>query len=177
MNSSQEIINELNSLSADSVFRIARIEWWLLKYQDNYKKAKQIQYSKHLYEIEGETVRLPDNFDNPSPEEKFINVYDSLYKLTKLHRKEDYFKQEMAIYKDIVNEPLKVKRWIKKNEKLGAEDYVCFLIDYLDYDINDNKYHLSVFFLENEELNVFVDREDFKHTIGFLEVFNDLYWV
>ncbi len=177
MNDYLVYIKELKSLSTDSVFRIARIERWLLKNQESYYKTKQISNLNHLYEIEGETIMLPDNFNNPIPKERFINAYDSLNKLTQLHRKEDYYKQEMAIYKDIKNDPLKLKQWIKKNEKSGAEDYVCFLTDYLDYDTNNNEYHLSVFFLGNEELNVFVDREDFKHTIGFLEVFNDLYWI
>ncbi len=169
-------IEELKILSADSLFNISKIEWWLLKHLDNYNKSKQIHFSKHQYEIDGEVLRLPGDFGCPSSEENFIDVYDSLNALTKLHRNEKYFKQEMAIYKDIKNEPLKVKQWIEKNEKLEIMDYSCFLINYLDYDINDNEYHLRVFFLEDNALKVFVDREDFKHTIGFLEVFNEIYW-
>ena len=54
---------------------------------------------------------------------------------------------------------------------------VSFLTDYLDYDTDDKVYHLSIFFLNNEELEVYVDRDDFKYTLEFLETFNELYWV
>jgi hypothetical protein len=171
-----EKIEGLKSLSNDSIFKISKIEWWLLKHETLYKQTKKINDYKNLYEINDRIVRLPDNIGNSTSDEKFIDVYESLDVLTKLHRNEDYLKQEMAIYNMIKDEPLKVKHWLKKNEKLGAEDYVTFLIDYLDYDPNDNEYHLKVFFLKNDKLEVYVDRQDFKYTIEFLEVFNALYW-
>ena len=170
-------IEELKSLSNDSIFSIDKIEWWLLKHETFYKQTKRINDSKHLYEIDDRIVRLPDNIGNPSDEEKFIDVYESLNNLSQLHRNESYFKQEMAIYDRIKNKPQKVKQWLKKNEKLGTEDYVTFLIDYLDYLGGDNEYHLNVFFLKNDNLDFYVDREDFKYTIRFLETFTELYWV
>ncbi|WP_282136019.1 hypothetical protein [Seonamhaeicola maritimus] len=169
-------INELQSLSSDSIFSIAQIEWWLLKHEGDYHKAKHINDSKYLYEIEGRIVRLPDSFGNPTNEEKFIDVYKRLNDLTQLHRNESYFKQEMAIYHNLKDKPEKVKQWLEKNERFGADTYVTFLIDYLDYDINDEEYHLKVFFLNNEELDVYVNREDFKYTLEFLQKFNELYW-
>lgn len=177
MNGTFANIQELESLSSDSIFSISKIEWWLLKYKDEYLKAKQMNSSRHLYKIDWRVVRLPDNIGNPTDEEKFIDVYESLDNLSKLHRNENYYKQEMAIYKGIENEPFKVKQWLKKNEKLGAEDYVCFLTDYLDYDTDVKVNHLSIFFLNNEELEVYVDKDNFKYTIEFLETFNKLYWI
>lgn len=169
-------LNELKTLSSDSLFSIDKIEWWLLKHEKFYVKSKQHNLSEYLYKIDGKEVRLPDNIGNPTDEEKFIDVYESLDNLSKFHRNEEYFKQEMAIYKELKNEPQKVKQWLKKNEKLGFDDYVCFLTDYLDYDTDDKVYHLSIFFLNNEEFEVYVDRDDFKYTIEFLEIFNGLYW-
>jgi len=177
MQSKLHFISELKSLSSDGIFNIDKIEWWLLKYEKLYVKSKQHNQSEHLYKIDGKEVRLPDNIGNPTDEEKFIDVYERLDNLTKLHRNEDYFKQEMAIYNGIKNEPQKVKHWLNKNEKFGSDDYVCFLTDYLDYDTDDKVYHLGVFFLKDEELEVYVDRDDFKYTIEFLEIFNELYWI
>jgi len=171
-----EAYKQLLGLIIDNIYHIPKIEWWLLKNETLYVQIKRINDSKHLYEIDDSIVRLPNNIGNPTSDEKFIDVYESLDVLTKLHRNEKYFKQEMAIYDRIKNEPQKVKQWLKKNEKLGTEDYVTFLIDYLDYDPNDNEYHLNVFFLKDDKLEVYVDREDFKHTIEFIETFNDHYW-
>ena len=83
----------------------------------------------------------------------------------------------MAIYKEIENEPKKVTKWLSKNERLGTEDFVCFFKDYLDYSSNNDEVHLKLFFLFNDEFDVYVNRKDFKYTIEFLETFDDLYWI
>ncbi len=70
-----------------------------------------------------------------------------------------------------------LKHWVAKNEDLGAEKYVCFLMDYLDYDENNEEEHLKLFLLELSELEIYIDRQDFKNTIDFLEIFIELYWV
>lgn len=167
---------ELLNLSSVSVFRIAQIEWWLLKYEGEYKRIHQIEQSKYLYEIDGEVVRLPDYIGCRTDEEKFIDTYQRLDELTQLHKNEEYFKQEMAIYQKVKNNPDLVQDWLKKNEQFGTKDYILFLTEYLDYIIDNTEYHLKVFFLGDKELEVYVDREDFKYTIEFLEAFNDIYW-
>ena len=52
-----------------------------------------------------------------------------------------------------------------------------FFIDYLDYDENEQEEYLSVYVSSVKELNIFIDRQDFRNTIDFLEIFNELYWV
>lgn len=63
----------------------------------------------------------------------------------------------MAIYKGIKNQSEKVKEWLAKNEHLGAKKYFMFSLD--------NDYGISI------------DRNDFRYTIEFTNIFNNLYWV
>jgi len=64
-----------------------------------------------------------------------------------------------------------------KNEDLGATKYVCFLLDYLDYDENGNDKPLKIHGYRLKESDIYVDQQYFKNTIEFLEVFNELFWV
>ncbi|MCB0476312.1 MAG: hypothetical protein KDC69_11595, partial [Flavobacteriaceae bacterium] len=88
--------------------------------------------------------------------EKFLEIYDSLNKITDFHKQENYFKQEKAIYKSLKNDPEKVKGWLAKNEHFGANEYLMFSLE------NDG--------------GISVDRNDFRYTIEFINIFNNLYW-
>ena len=169
-------LDELMSLSSDGIYRMSKIEWWLLKNHEFYKHIKDIESRKHWYNIDGRNVRLPD-FGDPSKEEKFLNIYEVLEITSDFHRNENYFQQEMAIYKKIQNSPQEVLEWLAKNEELGVEKYVCFLLDYFgDEDELEKEIHLKPFFLQDKQRQVFIDRKDFRHTIEFLHIFNHTYW-
>ena len=58
-----------------------------------------------------------------------------------------------------------------------ANKFTCFLVDYLDYDEDDKVEHLNVFIHSLKELDIYVNRQDFKFTLKFLEIFDELYWV
>ena len=155
---------------------MAKIEWWLLKHESNYSYVKAIENIKNTFEVDGKDVILPSLQNPPSEEERFICLFEALEKLSQLHKNENYFKQEMAIYISIKENTEKLKLWLVKNEVFGADKYVCFLVDYLDYLGNGEEYHLNVFLEKDRNFNLFVDREDFKHTVDFLETFNEHYW-
>lgn len=149
-------IKELESLPSDGTYSLATIKWWLLKYQVEYNRIKEEESKRFMYFIDGKWVRLPDYFDARTPNEKFLKIYNTLNKIRDLHKHENYFKQEMAIYKGIKNQPKKVRGWLAKNEYLGAEKYFMFS-------------------LENDS-GINVDRKDFKYTIQFKEIFDNIYW-
>lgn len=173
----QEIIQELFELGESRVFRIYKIQGWLISYSDLYKKTYDFVHSQHLYEdSDGSTIRLPLCGD-PTDEEIFINLYESLNEVLELHANETYFENEMIEYYKIKNSPSDIRTWIVKNADIGAKEYVCFLIDHLDYEKNDYEEHLIVYIHHLKEPKIFIDRQDFKNTIDFLEVFNELYWV
>ena len=172
-----EIKNELWELSDSSVFRMSKIKGWLITYSDLYKKTYDFVYSQHLYtDYDGSIIRLPP-CGIPSDEEIFLSLYESLNGIAELHENETYFEKEMVEYYKIKNSPSDIKTWIAKNQDLGAEQYVCFLIDHLDYDENGHEEHLIVYIHNLKEAQIFIDRQDFKNTIAFLEFFNELYWI
>lgn len=125
----------MNSLKYLSIFEdngnpksISQIEWWLLKNQENYKYCKE------------NNIKLNSCFDDigcacsmNSQESKFISLYDNLNEATEFHRFEEYAKNELTLYKNIISDKNKVKEWLIKNEKIASEFLSTFLIYYLDY--------------------------------------------
>ena len=122
---------------------------------------------------DGSIVRLPP-FGEPTDQDKFLDLYKALDIICEFHRNEKYFEKELTEYQKIKDSQSDIKNWIAKNEDLGAEKYVCFLVDYLDY--SENAEHLSVYVHSSKDLEIYIDRQDFKNTIEFLEIFNELYW-
>lgn len=167
---------EFKNLLNNHLTTISKIEWWLLKYSDEYNRVDRLESSKHLNIGEdGTTVRLPPTLV-PNQNDKFLCLFRALNELTVFHKYEDYFGTQMTEYNKIKSSKSELVEWLTKNKIFGADKFVCFLIDYLDYDENDEEEHLSVFVHSATELDIFVDREDFKNTIEFLETFNELYW-
>lgn len=159
------------------LFSMAKVEWWLLKYSKLYKKTYDFVHNQHLFTTDdGSVIRLP-SFGEPTEEEIFLELFKALDKVSKFHRSEKYFEQEIINYHKIKHSEVDLRNWVSKNEDIGAENYVCFLIDYLDYDENDEEEHLYIFVHNSKELEIYIDRQDFKNTINFLEIFNELYWV
>jgi len=173
----EEIKKELWELSDSGVFRISKIKDWIFDYSELYKKTYDFVHSQHLFiDQDGSTIRLPP-CGLPPDEEIFLSLYEALNGILELHANEAYFEKEIVEYYKVKNSPSDTKPWIVKNEVLGAEQYVCFLIDHLDYDENGHEEHLNVYIHNSKELKIYIDRQDFKNTIAFLEVFNELYWV
>lgn len=160
----------------NNILSMPMIEWWLLKYSDHYKSAYDFFYNQNLYEIEEGSIMRLNLFGKPTDQKKFLELYEALDKVSGYHRNEAYFKHEMVEYKKIKDSKSDLKKWVMKNEYLGADEYVCFIVDYLDYDKNNEEEHLSVFVLPFKELGIYIDRQYFKNTIEFLEIFNELFW-
>ena len=172
----QKIKKELWELSDNGVFRMSKIKDWIFNYSDLYKKTYDFVHSQHLFiDHDGSTIRLPP-CGLPPDEEIFLSLYESLNGILELHANETYFEKEIVEYYKVKNSPSDTKTWIVKNEDLGAEQYVCFLIDHLDYDENGHEEHLIVYIHHLKEPEIFIARQDFKNTIEFLEIFNELYW-
>lgn len=162
-----------------SLFSIQEIEWWLLKYSDLYKECKDTYDAKHSDPIfrndDGSVIRLP-SMGNPSYIEKVLDLYEALDTLTEYHKDEQYFEQELVEYQKIKSSKPNLKKWVAKNESLGADKYICFLIEYLDYDKDGQEEHLKVSVYTSKEIEIYINRQDFKNTIDFLEIFNELFW-
>ena len=169
------ILKESRVFFNEKIIPISQVEWWLLKYSDFYKKTSDFVYSQHLFKMDdGSIVRLPP-FGEPTDQDKFLDLYKALDTICEFHRNEKYFEQELTEYQKIKDSQSDLKSWIAKSEDLGAEKYVCFLVDYLDY--SENAEHLNIYIHSSKELEIYVDRQDFRNTVEFLEIFNELYWV
>ena len=166
-------LQELLDLGDNGIFRMNKIHWRLLKYSDYISNLITKEGEKHFYtQNESGFARLPNSSINNSIR-VLISIYESLEQIAEFHKNEAYFKSELDNYKNIQDQADLIK-WIEKNEKIGGDEYVCFLLDYLDY--AENAEHLSVFFLHAKELDIYIDNADFHYTLKFLETFNKHYW-
>lgn len=171
------VISDLVSLSVNDLYSIPKIEWWLLKYFDKYETIKELEFNKYWYKIDGKNVRLPPLNKPPTEEEKFVKIYDELNTISFFHRNEISLKQEIAIYKSLKNKPEEVIKWLTRNEELYLDKYYEFSVNYFgDVDEMKNDIHLKLFFLEDLERVVYVNRNDFMNTIEFTSIFNNTYW-
>lgn len=145
-------LQELKSLSADSIISIDKVEFWLLKYQDEYNHLKYLR--------EGE---LPPLSNDATAEDKFIELYEQLDEVSRYHRFEPYCKEQLEIYTSIKNDTEKLDKWLSTNENFYYEELIPFSVNYLDYLGNKKEYHLKVFSYlnEDEELDLYVNGEDF----------------
>lgn len=110
-------------------------------------------------------------------EEIFLGLYEAFNKILDFHVNERYFEQEIAEYYKIITSSSDIKTWIAKNEDLGAKEHVSFILGYLDYYENDRVDPLKIYIHNSKELEIYIDRQDFRKTTNFLKVFNELHWV
>lgn len=171
-------ISDFFQPSKDNIFSINKVENWLLKYSEDYKQL--IDFNKSNYvslKLEnGKIVRLPPINEN-SKNKKFIDLYNSLERISEFHRNEEYFEKEIIVFNKISKSRASVKNWLLKNKNLVIKAYGCFLSDYLDYKGNNEEVHLNIFIHSLKDCYIYINRSDFKSTIEFLETFNDLYFI
>lgn len=167
-------IKGISILTENQPNSMNKIEWWLLKYSDFYKKITDSETNQHLTKIKnGSTLSLP-TFKEPTDQEKFLDLYKALDTISEFYRNEKYFENELIEYHKINNSKADLKKLVAKNKNLVTKNYTCFLIDYLDY--SENTEHLNIFVHSSKELNIYINCQDFKNTIEFLEIFNQLYY-
>ena len=165
-------IKGISILTENQPNSMNKIEWWLLKYSDFYKKNTDSETNQHLTKLKnGSTLGLP-MIKEPTELEKFLDLYKALNTISDFHRNEKYFANELTDYHKINGSQSDLEKWVAKN--LVTKKYTCFLIDYLDY--AKNAEHLNIFVHSSKELNIYINCQDFKNTIEFLEIFNKLYY-
>ncbi|MEH6745802.1 MAG: hypothetical protein V7670_03100 [Maribacter arcticus] len=168
---------DIEKLKEYLLISMPKVEWWLLKYYNSYKrirtaKAEELRFSKNPLN----SLPLLSGVQNNNG--KFISLYQALDALTELYKYETYFKEEINVFNKLKKDKLTIDSWIKRNEKLGSDTFVCFLVDYLDYDEDEKVKHLNIFIPHSngKEINISIDRAYFQNTITFLETFNSYYW-
>lgn len=163
---------DFKNLQENGIYSIEKIELLLLEYGDYYKDLKSYWVCSNK-----ECLLKYGGFcfcKHKTDEDIFLKLYEELDELSQYHRKENYFKQELDTYFKVKDDPIELKKLIVRNEFIGADECFMFLIEYHDYCAHP--IHLKI--LTNKLLGyeVFVDRDDFKSTIEFLDIFNTLFW-
>jgi len=171
------VLKELDEIKVDGIYTMSIINTWLKKHNEFFEEVDKISSELYLVDLGEEIIRLPPSIcggKGASIDEIFTDTYWRLNDMSILHKKETYFKEELLHYHKISNNKELLNKWLTKNKTIGEEEYVCFFLDFLDY--KEDAYHLIVFFLHNKNLEVFIDRADFKYTIEFMNIFNKLHW-
>lgn len=169
-------LKAIKSLADTVPNSINKIEWWLLKYYDHYKISHKAEYEKYRFtNHDGSKVRLP-RFEKETNNQKFMELYEKLDELSSFHKFEDYFVKQMLDFNKIGSNITKVQDWLEKNEALGKDKFVCFLMDYFDEEDEENTGYLKISLKLEKAYNIYVDSADFKNTVEFLKTFNELYW-
>ena len=112
-------LNEFKSLQENNLHSIAKIEWWLLKYDEYYKDLK----SYWVCPNEGCLMKI-DFYclcENKHDEYIFLELFKELDEFSQFHRNEPYFKQELETYNKVKDNQVKLKNLIIRNEQIGAD--------------------------------------------------------
>lgn len=164
----KDAIQEFKLYSTEYIYTIDQIKSWLDQQDDLY------EYAKLNWNAGSCCGSLPCGHTLNNELSSFINFHDALKEIVEVHDYEAYFWQALEEYQLIKDNQLKLKEWVKRNERLGSKEFICFFPRYLDYSVNP--YHLKVFVSDFHEFEIYVNRNCFLNTIAFIEIFDKLFW-
>ncbi len=161
-------IEELILLSKDNL-RICRMNWWLLKYENEFTEAidktRCEKWRKWYY-----NDIHPFQCLCPQKEKlcEFIDIYRELDRLTQIQRDEKYFERMYKKYLNLNENHLAIKNWMNEiRPKITSI--------YLNLDKNKNL-RLSFYnAIPKFELNI--NKNDYKYTLECLSIFSHVTYV
>lgn len=159
-------LKELGNLKKDSFYSVPKITWWILTYVELYKYSHDHRHVSSC--IEG--MGCSCSWD--SPESKFSDLYSGLKEVVDLFQHEKYFREELSVLEKVRDDYTALMQWLKKNEKLGTEEFFLFWIEWYE---GDNEI-VKPFLMGWGDLEIKFKAEEWQNTIRFCEVFNELYW-
>ena len=156
-------IDELQQLSKGNL-RICRMNWWLLKYEEEFKEAINLtsckKWRKWFYMGENPYTCVCPKRDNLCV---FIDLYRELDRLTQIQRLENYFEDFFNRFQSIKDSSENIMNWMKDIRPTISNVY-------LTLDRNEN---LKVRFYNSEPvLEVNINKNDYKYTLLCLDIFN-----
>jgi len=162
----EEARDLLQSFQKDGYYTVPRITWWVLNYEELYKYSSENRHTGSC--IEG--MGCACSWD--APESLFSGLHSALQKVVDLHQYEDYFREELAVLENVREDHPALMQWLKKNEKLGSDDFCIFWIDWVD----EEQTTIDPCIMSEKELGIKFRAEEWKYTIEFLVEFNEIYW-
>lgn len=156
----------LKSLQKDGFYSIPKVTWWILHYEELFKYSYENRHNGSC--IDGMGCSCSWN----APKCLFSGIYIAILEVIQLHQYEDYFKKELAVLENVREDYPGLMQWLKKNEKLGAEDFILFWIEWFDEEQEVVNTHIG----KESNLGIKFKPEEWKYTIEFLKEFNEIYW-
>lgn len=171
---------ELKNLNNGFIYSIAQVNWWLLKYGDLYKAILKSQNSLCDICLDLESKKMPyhclmnPDYCNKNIEfQSFIKFYEELDKATELNKLEEKCFNAYDEYGFLVCINESLRNWVIKYYdiyyQLGGYFY-----GYMEFNSKDVK-TLHIAEAPDESFGVAIKEEDFKSSIRFYDVFDDLY--
>ncbi len=161
----EEALEELQHLQKDGFYNVPKITWWILKFDELY------EYS-YIHRHVGSCIDgMGCNCCWDAPESRFSDLYTVLQEVVQLYSYNNYYRNELDVLEQVRDDHPALMQWLRKNEKLGSEDFLLFWIEWLE---EENT--VKPFVLGWKDLDIKFRSEEWKNTIKFLEEFNDLYW-
>lgn len=162
----QEAFELLGSLEKDGLFNVPKINWWILKYEELNEYSWNHRHTGSC--IEGMGCSCSSN----SPESKLSSLYSDLREVVVLHNYEKYFEEQLSVFRYVKDDYPALMQWLKKNEILGSEKFLLFWLEWYVEDSN-----LVIPFIPEWKNNDFKFKaEEWKNSIKFCKLFNELYW-
>ncbi|WP_026777258.1 hypothetical protein [Polaribacter sp. Hel_I_88] len=180
----------------DKVYNISEVETW---FDENWQKYNWVADLWRCKYCSNRRRKLPCICKEPDEQWKFLKLYEAIDELLRFHRKETYFKNELIEYNEAKYSDINLKIWAAKNEKIGTDGCVSFSSKYLKEGKDcDKTRSIRVYgsselelFVVNKireqagrggnktklDFEVFIQKQDFKYTIEFIKVFDDVFWV
>lgn len=162
----EEAFEVFKGLKKDDFYNIPKITWWILKYEELYEYSHNHRHVGSC--IDG--MGCACCWD--APESRFSSLYSSLQDVVELYKHEKYFKEENVIFDQVKDDHPALMQWLKKNEALGSEEFLLFWMEWYREDRNDVRPYIMSWPIHDIQFK----GEEWKNTIRFCEVFNELYW-
>lgn len=172
--------NELKELGNKFIYSIDQVSWWLLKYGDLFKDVSKAH--NQLCDIclgwQAENLPInclskPDYCNKKQEYQEFIKFYSELDVVTEIHKLEEKCNMAFDEYLTLncIDEDL--RNWVVKHYdiyyKIGGYFY-----NFLFFNSKDVK-TLHIAEAPDESFGVTIREEDFKNSLKFYDVYDDLY--
>lgn len=166
----RQALDELRELSADGIFRISMIEWWLLKYESSYEVGRDDWKCKlHLEDVDATCICGVKPVGHV-----FVELYRILEDVCALRRLESRFSQEIEHYNSVKNNHGALREW-----EIGLEDWAgknCSLIQYKGINYFDNKPLLIVYQYHPSDFKIAIRKSELPFAIRFHQIWEQVYW-
>ena len=176
MKKQENSLKFLKSLQENGVYSINSIIEWLKKYTNQFNELKSKQKCEGFRVCEFNA----DNFcscGHSFNDLRFLEIYEKTSKLAKFGCREEYCFQELETYSKIKDNEIELKKWVVKNELIGADDFFEWSYEYSESiadGIKPTDMRVNLNF--SPDYKIYVDINGFKNAIKFSVLFYDLFW-